>query len=36
MLEGKDVVIRVFNMDDPANFEKVLTGQDIGTVICKE
>jgi uridylate kinase len=22
MLEGKDVVIRVFNMDDPANFEK--------------
>lgn len=36
MLEGKDVVIRVFNMDDPANFEKVLAGQDLGTTICKE
>ena len=33
MLEGKDVVIRVFNMDDPNNVEKVLSGEEIGTVI---
>ncbi len=33
MLEGKDVVIRVFNMDDPDNVTKVLSGEEIGTVI---
>ncbi|MCQ2742645.1 MAG: UMP kinase [Bacilli bacterium] len=36
MLVGKDVVIRVFNMEDPANFAKVAAGEDIGTTISKE
>ncbi len=36
MLEGKNVVIRVFNMDDPAAFLKVVTGEEIGTTIRKE
>ncbi len=33
MLEGKDIEIRVFNMDDDANLMKVLSGSDIGTTI---
>ena len=33
MLEGKDVIIRVFNMDDPDNVSKVLSGETIGTII---
>ena len=33
MLEGKDVIIRVFNMDDPDNVGKVLSGEQIGTII---
>lgn len=36
MLEGKDVVIRVFNMDDPDAFMKVVSGEEIGTTISKE
>ena len=36
MLEGKDIVIRVFNMDDPSAFLKVVSGEDIGTTISKE
>ncbi len=36
MLEGKDVVVRVFNMDEPSSFLKVLNGEDIGTTIHKE
>jgi uridylate kinase len=36
MLEGKDLEIRVFNMDDENNFMKVLAGEDIGTTISKE
>ena len=33
MLEGQGVIIRVFNMDDPDNVNKVLSGEQIGTVI---
>ena len=33
MLEGQDVIIRVFNMDDPENVGKVLSGEKIGTII---
>lgn len=33
MLEGKDVVIRVFNMDNPENAMKVLLGEQVGTLI---
>ena len=36
MLENKDVVIRVFNMDDPENIMRVLKGEKIGTTISKE
>ena len=36
MLEGKGVTIRVFNMDDPSNFMKVVSGEDIGTTIRSE
>ena len=36
MLEGKDIVIRVFNMDDPSAFVKVITGEDVGTIISQE
>lgn len=36
MLEGKGVTIRVFNMDDPRNFMKVICGEDIGTTIRDE
>lgn len=36
MLEGKRVVIRVFNMDKPENFLKVLSGEEIGTTISDE
>ena len=36
MVEGKDLVIRVFNMDDPDAFLKVVAGEDIGTTISKE
>ena len=33
MLEGKGVVIRVFNMSDPENFVRVLKGERIGSTI---
>ena len=33
MLDGKGIVIRVFNMDDENNVTKVLAGEAIGTVI---
>ena len=36
MLEGKDVVVRVFNMDEPSSFLKVLSGESIGTTIHKD
>lgn len=36
MLEGKGVVIRVFNMDDPKNFIRVIRGDKIGTIIANE
>ena len=36
MLEGKDVVVRVFNMDEPSSFLKVLAGENIGTTIHKD
>lgn len=36
MLEGKPVVIRVFNMDDWSNFIKVINGDDLGTTIDAE
>ena len=36
MLEGKRVVIRVFNMDKPESFLKVLSGEEIGTTISDE
>lgn len=36
MLNGKDIVIKVFNMDHPENFYKVVCGEDIGTTIAKE
>ena len=35
MLEGKDIVIRVFNADDQDNYNRVLLGEDIGTTITK-
>lgn len=35
MLEGKGVEIRVFNMDDPANFDRVIAGEEVGTKIIK-
>ena len=36
MLDGKDVVVRVFNMDKPSSFLEVLEGKKIGTIIHKE
>ena len=36
MLEGKDVVVRVFNMDHPSSFLQVLSGETIGTVLHKD
>lgn len=33
MLEGQNVTIRVFNMDNPDNVSKVLSGEKVGTVI---
>ena len=36
MLEGKDVVVRVFNMDEPSSFLKVISGEKIGTTIHNE
>ena len=36
MLEGKKIEIRVFNMDNPENVMKVLSGEAIGTVITNE
>ena len=36
MLQGKDIQVRVFNMDERSNFEKVLKGEDVGTTITKE
>ena len=35
MLEGKDLVIRVFNSDDPENYIRVLAGEKLGTTITK-
>ncbi len=35
MLDGKDVVVRVFNMDKPSSFLEVLEGKKIGTIIHK-
>ena len=35
MLEGKAIVIRVFNADDPHNYVRVLQGEDLGTTITK-
>jgi len=36
MLEGTNVAIRVFNMDDINNFVRIIAGEDIGTTITKE
>ena len=36
MLEGKHVAIRVFSMDDPSAFEKVLRGEKVGTTVIDE
>ena len=36
MLDDTDIVIHVFNMSDPANFQKVLAGEKVGTTISKE
>ena len=36
MLEGKHVAIRVFSMDDPAAFKKVLMGEKVGTTVIDE
>ena len=36
MLEGKKIEIRVFNMDNPDNVMKVLSGEEIGTVITND
>ena len=33
LLEGKGVQIRVFNMADPENFQRVLRGEDVGTIV---
>ena len=33
MLQGKNVEIRVFNMDDPENFLRIIKGEDIGSII---
>ena len=35
MLEGKDIVIRVFNADDQDNYIRVLSGEELGTTITK-
>lgn len=35
MLIDKDIDVRVFNMQNAANFEKVVRGEDIGTTIMK-
>ena len=35
MLEGKDIVIRVFNADDQENYIRVLSGEELGTTITK-
>ena len=36
MLTGKKKTIRVFSMDDPEAFRKVLSGEDVGTTIVDE
>lgn len=36
MLDGKDIEVRVFNMDDISNFKKVALGEDIGTTISSK
>ena len=35
MLEGKNVAIRIINMEDPENFDRILRGEDVGTKILK-
>ena len=34
MLEGKGIEIRVFSMDDPNNFDRLLAGEEIGTKVA--
>lgn len=36
MLTGKKKTIRVFSMDDPKAFRKVLSGEDVGTTVVDE
>ena len=36
MLTGKKKTIRVFSMDDPEAFRKVLSGEDVGTTVVDE
>ncbi len=35
LIKDKDIEVRVFNMDDPKNIEKVVNGENIGTIITK-
>lgn len=33
MMLGQNIDIRVFSMDDPNNFKRVLEGENIGTIL---
>lgn len=35
LIKDKDIEVRVFNMDDPKNIERVVNGENIGTIITK-
>ena len=35
LIKDKDIVVRVFNMDDPKNIEKVVNDENIGTIITR-
>lgn len=36
MLQGKGIAVRVFNMNDPENFLRVLRGEKVGTTVTDE
>lgn len=35
LIKDKDIIVRVFNMDDPKNIEKVVNGEKLGTIITR-
>ena len=35
LIKDKDIIVRVFNMDNPKNIEKVVKDENIGTIITR-